>query len=126
MAYRILIVDDEPELANVIAFELEDVGYETICAFSGVEALDIALSKPFDLIVSDIRMPKGDGVTLLKQIKLKIPLLPVVLISGFSDYEDQELLNLGAIRVLKKPQDLAEIKSIVDSILRKNSPPLAR
>lgn len=125
MAYRILIVDDEPELANVIAFELEDVGYETICAFSGVEALDIALSKPFDLIVSDIRMPKGDGVTLLKQIKLKLPLLPVVLISGFSDYEDQELLNLGAIRVLKKPQDLAEIKSIVDSILRKNSPPLA-
>ncbi len=110
--HSVLLVDDDPQLIQVLATWLRDEGFEVELAFDGLRGLDIAaLTRP-DLVVSDISMPHMDGVTLAARLeKLQIP---VILISA-----NPRPAALGtALSFLRKPFDLADFMDMVRHCLR--------
>jgi len=104
MSQKILVVDDEEIVRRVIRLHLEREGWVGIEAGDGVEALEILKKEPIDLVLCDIKMPRMDGITLLKQLKGKGVPVPVIMISGFVDMETAiEVLRQGAFDYLTKP-----------------------
>ncbi|NUP06529.1 MAG: sigma-54-dependent Fis family transcriptional regulator [Polyangiaceae bacterium] len=102
---RVLVVDDDPGTCELLETMLKGLGYETVTAQSGPEALD-ALKDPFDVVLSDIRMGEMDGVELCEKIHAEWPGLPVVMITGFSSFETAVAsLRAGAYDFLTKPVD---------------------
>ena len=100
----ILIVDDEPDLREILQLELEDEGYQTELASQAHEALEILATKNIDLIVSDIRMPGGDGVLLLDSVIEKYQeSIPLIFVSGFADITIEESYHKGAWSMFSKP-----------------------
>lgn len=100
----ILVVDDEPHLVDQICESLEEAGFATVAAGSGEKALEIFARQSIDIIVSDVRMVKGDGIWLMSQIREKgKPLRSFIVMSAFSDYTRAELIVKGADEVFQKP-----------------------
>ncbi len=100
----ILIVDDEADLREILQYDLEDVGYQTFTAPEAHEALKIISENNIDLVISDIRMPGGDGIFLLDSLRkndFRDP--PVILVSGFSDITPAEAFHKGVVHFLPKP-----------------------
>ena len=83
---RVLIVDDEPLVARLLASLVEPLGVETIATDDSLEALDHALHSQIDLVIADQRMNGLTGTELLKNIKREKPDLPAVLMSGYADF----------------------------------------
>jgi CheY-like chemotaxis protein len=114
----ILVVEDEEDLREPIAMELESLGATVLQAANGVKAFEILQKQKVDAVISDIRMPGGDGVALLKNIKTQDHTFPVVmLITGFSDLSREDAYHLGAEFILSKPFDLDDIVEAVSRIL---------
>jgi len=100
----ILVVDDEKILVEIAVDSLEDGGYKIVEAYDGEMALAILRSGiPIELVFSDIKMPKMDGIALLKQIREEFPQVPVCMVSGFSGKTEEDVLALGAIAYISKP-----------------------
>ena len=89
---KILIVDDNPNMSVLLSDILEIFEYEGNRAEDGVEALEKLNKDKYDMVFTDLRMPKMDGIDLLKAIKNEHPDLPVVVITGYSIGETQNLL----------------------------------
>lgn len=101
---QILVVDDEPDLGELVAFEFESAGSTVFTAINGNEAFDIVQNHPIDIIISDIRMPNGDGVYLLDKIKqLDYQSPKLVFMTGYADISAQEAYNKGAVAIFGKP-----------------------
>lgn len=112
----ILIVDDEVELANSLKFNLELEDATVFIAHSGSEALNICMSHRVDFVVSDIRMPKGDGIFLTKELRARDKAIPPILLSsGYTDYSDSELKAMGAIGLLPKPLDIDKLCDLISN-----------
>ncbi len=113
---RILLVDDEPALAEVLQEMLSRLGYEVTACRNGLEALElfnrVAGSRPFDLVITDMTMPQLTGASLARELLRIQPGLPVLLCTGFSEAIDPERIeSLGIRGMLMKPvvlKDLAE------------------
>lgn len=111
---RLLVVDDEAGIRESLKdyFELE--GYQVSMAQSGNEALALLKSEKFQVIVSDIRMPDGDGRFLLKSVRQQHPISPaVILMSGYSDLSVEEAMGEGAFATLIKPFHPADLLKVV-------------
>lgn len=80
--YKVLIVDDVPDLRQEIAYLLEDEGYEVSQAENGVEALKLLRDQAFDILITDMLMPKMDGIELLKNLENQLATLKIIAISG--------------------------------------------
>jgi len=109
---RILVVEDDEILREVILEEFVSSECIVLSAISGIQAIEkIKVETPFDAIVTDVQMPDGDGVYLLDQIKkLNLPKSPlIIMVSGFSDLPTEELIKKGANVVLSKPFELNEL-----------------
>lgn len=118
---RILIVDDESGIRDSLKdyFELE--GLEVVTAQNGNEALTLVSSSHFDLVLSDIRMPNGNGRFLLKSIrKLHLTQPIVVLMSGFSDFSLEEAFAEGATDLIHKPFNPTELLNNVKNYLKES------
>ncbi len=101
---KVLIVDDEVDICEMMAFSFESQGFETLIANDPEEAFELIKKEDPDLVISDIRMPKGGGMKLLEEIKKNDPKRPkVFLITGYSDRTRDEALASGAEDVLAKP-----------------------
>ena len=119
MQKTVLVVDDEPDLTEIISFPLDQLGLKAIRAHSGTEAWKIFEEhKNIDLVISDVRMPSGSGIELLKKIRLQNAHIPVILMSGFADVMEDEAKNLGASVLLQKPMELSEIGAWVQKLLK--------
>lgn len=115
----VLIVDDEPSLCEILAFNLENAGYETVIANGGYQALEIVKSRAIDVIVSDIRMPNGSGIELLDSIKKIMPDKPVLLfITAYADLSVDTMYKKGAAAVLGKPVKPVELLAEIERALR--------
>jgi len=115
---RVLVVDDEAYLREIIAFDLERAGYTVLQAANGREGLDIVKSETVDLVVSDVRMPSGDGIELLAEIRSLNPGRPgFVFITAYSDISSNEALHLGAEGFLRKPIERDELLEVVSQAL---------
>lgn len=109
MKKRILVVEDEPDILDLISEELRYSGFAVKEAICGNEAIDILKHEKFDFVISDYRMPNGNGMTVLNHVKnMKTP--PVfIFISGQSDVSIEECLKTGAKKFINNPFDLDEI-----------------
>lgn len=119
---RILIVDDNPNMSVLLSDILEIFEYQGTQAEDGEEALEKLNSEEYAMVFTDLRMPKMDGIDLLKAIKDKHPNLPVVVITGYSLGETQNiLLAQQADGFLNKPFKVNEIKDLLEKLLNFNS-----
>lgn len=113
-----LVVDDEETLRDVIAFDFKRRGFEVYTARNGQEAYEIVKEKRIDIVVTDVRMPGGDGIQLLDDIKRHNPFIPVVIfITGFADMSIEEAFARGASQVFSKPFNRQELFSTVEKFL---------
>jgi CheY-like chemotaxis protein len=115
----ILIVDDEPDLREMLALEINTHGIHTLQAESSVEGIKIYSKNKIDLIISDILMPNGHGTLLLKDLRTVVSAshLPFLFITAHSEYSREELFALGANDVFYKPFDLRAFLEIVKRYL---------
>lgn len=115
---KILVVDDDDQLRNMLLEVLGSLDYFPIGVEDGEKALNQLRIQDFDLVVSDIRMPKMDGLTLLANIKKMAPDLPVVMITGFpSACPAQKAMQEGADGYLAKPFRIERIDDLMRDLL---------
>lgn len=107
----ILAVDDEPDLLEIMTFMIENAGFEVLTASNSNEALDLVKKNNISVIVSDVRMPGGDGIHLLDNINKAAPPtgLPVILVTGYADSSEEEMKTKGAKAVMSKPIDFSSL-----------------
>jgi CheY-like chemotaxis protein len=104
MSATVLIVDDENDLREAIALDFGRKGYRTVAAESGSSAKNILETSQVDVIVSDVNMPNGDGIELLKWLRARDRKMPfLIFITAYSDLLDEEVYDLGAHAILPKP-----------------------
>ena len=117
---RILVVDDDPSIRNMLSIVLKKNNYDVILAENGNSALNRLKKSTFDLIISDIKMPDIDGIRLLEKIKSINPEIPVIMITAFASANDAvEAMKLGAEDYITKPFNIDELKIIIDKSLYK-------
>lgn len=121
---KILIVDDEKNVAELIKYNLEIAGYETMMVHDGKSALDTVTSQSFDLVILDIMLPEIDGLSILRYIKSneKISSTPIIMLTAKSTGSDIVLgLEIGADDYIVKPFNINELVARVKVQLRKSS-----
>ena len=99
--FTVLVVGDEEDIRNIIAYDVESVGYKVFKAESGNKALEILRSVKIDVIISDIRMPDGDGVKLLDTLKRDFPEMPQLIFLSDILLFKEELIAKVQIRIKK-------------------------
>jgi CheY-like chemotaxis protein len=110
----LLVVDDEPDLREIVASELEFMGAKVFQAENVAAAKKVLSEQKIDLIVSDIRMPGGTGIDLLEFVKSKnVDIPPVILITGFADITVSDAFNKGAEALMNKPFKLDDLVKTV-------------
>ena len=115
MTARVLIVDDERDMRWVLTGLFRDGGYETVEAADGEQALQRAADQPFDVVVSDVRMPNVNGVELLRELVQRDPDLPVILLSAVEDLETAVgAMKQGAYDWVGKPFEPQRLLATVD------------
>ncbi len=120
-APRILVVDDEASIRDLCARVLTRNGFEVTMASTGEDAMARLQDAPYDLVISDIRMPGISGMDVLARAKALYPSIAVILITGFGTSEFADRANQsGAARILTKPFDALELLATVRKILAKN------
>lgn len=110
----ILVVDDEELLRNAIIFQFKREGFNVLSACNGIEAFEIIKNNHVDAVVSDVQMPGGNGIDLLKSVKefnANIPVL--VFITAFADITESEAYDLGAHAIFSKPFDRKALVSCI-------------
>ena len=115
---KILIVDDEVPISNLISMSLEKAGYQCECVFDGMEAADKLEEEYYDLVLLDIMLPKVDGYELMEYIQ---PMgIPVIFLTAKSNVEDTvKGLEMGEEEYLTKPFEIVELLARVEVVLRR-------
>jgi len=113
----ILVVDDEPEIQFLLGEEIADLGYVVVKASGGVEAWGIITSMPIDLIISDIRMPEGDGIDLLSKVKALKPSPKMIFITGHAAFDLDKVKTMGGDGFLFKPYKFEELSHLISQVL---------
>jgi CheY-like chemotaxis protein len=115
----ILIVDDEPDLCEMLMFEFSAKGYRALAVPDGRQALNLVASQPVDVVISDIRMPHIDGFELLARLKSANVHRPImVLMSAYADVSLEEAHGRGAEALFSKPFRLADLEDAVYILLQ--------
>ncbi len=115
---RILVVDDEKAMREFLAVLLQKQGHSVIAASDGEQALRIVAAQALDLVISDVRMPKVDGIGLLAGVREQHPHLPVILITAYASSDSTiQAMRLGADDYITKPFRLDELRLVVEKAL---------
>ena len=117
---NILVVEDEVLLASSLKEIFEECGYSTICAYDGMEGLELARSSHFDILVLDLMLPKLNGFQVARTLRKEKNGLPILMLTAKSDILDRvEGLDSGADYYLTKPFDRRELLACVNALLRR-------
>jgi DNA-binding response OmpR family regulator len=117
---RVLVVDDEGIVLNSCRRILEPEGYEVISAASAVEALAMVEKEYPSLLIADIKMPGKDGIYLVRELKKRSRVVPVIMMSGYSTAETvAQALSIGASRFIAKPFTPEELLETVTAVIPK-------
>jgi signal transduction histidine kinase len=120
-ALRVLVVDDDPAVREVLARVLQRAGHAVTSVASAEEALDRFAPLQYDLIFTDLSLSGLDGVTLLGQVRALDPQIAAVIITGWGKLEEGQHQSLGAAAVLTKPFNVAQVLQIVGEISRRDA-----
>ncbi|MCF7876963.1 MAG: response regulator [Candidatus Omnitrophica bacterium] len=126
MSKKILICDDEPDLAQVVAMSLKARGYQVLIAVDGMQSITLAHREKPDLILLDVKMPAGGGYIVYENLKKSTDtmLIPVIFFSALPARELKEKVEkLGAAGYLTKPHDSKELILKIEKALRQSGPP---
>ena len=122
MASRVLVVDDDPTVSDVVRRYLERAEYEVVLAADGQSALDAVHAQRPDLVVLDLMLPGIDGLEVCRRLRRDDPDLPVVMLTALGDEADRVVgLSLGADDYVTKPFSPRELVLRVQSVLRRSS-----
>ncbi len=114
----ILVVDDEDALREVLSDELANQGFNIAQAADGEKAINVLKAQKFDLVLLDIKMPKVDGFEVLKYVKTNLPVIKVIMMTGFADLKSAiESKRLGADDFVSKPYDLVDLFTTIERVL---------
>ncbi|MFV3412133.1 sigma-54-dependent transcriptional regulator [Pseudomonas nitroreducens] len=120
---KALIVDDEPDIRELLEITLGRMKLDTRSARNVKEARDFLAREPFDFCLTDMRLPDGTGLDLVQYIQQRHPQMPVAMITAFGSLDTAvQALKAGAFDFLTKPVDLARLRELVNTALRLRSP----
>ena len=123
MAYKILLVDDDPDIRDVVTMLLETKGYETVTASNGLDALKMIerSNGQFDILITDIVMPSITGVAIISVLKNRYPQIPVIAITGYGQHPEALAGEANADLVIKKPIELSKLEESVIILISKSA-----
>ena len=114
----VLLVDDEQEFASIMAKRLTKRGYRVIIANSGLEAVRLARDHDFEAAVLDVKMEGMDGIETLKTLRMLLPRLQVIMLTGHGSVEiARQAMSLGAHDYLTKPCELSDLMAKLQEAL---------
>ncbi|MBQ8003266.1 MAG: response regulator transcription factor [Clostridia bacterium] len=117
---KILVVEDEKPISDILKFNLVKSGYEVLCAYDGEEGLNLALSESVDLMLLDVMLPKMEGFDVLKKVREKKQNMPILMLTAREEEVDKILgLEWGADDYITKPFSMRELLARVKANLRR-------
>ena len=118
--HQILIVEDERDIANLVALHLKDANFDVSLAADGHEGMQLAFNRQWDLIILDIRLPGPDGLTICRALRREMAYVPILMLTSKSSELDRVLgLELGADDYVTKPFSVTELVARVKAIFRR-------
>ena len=124
----ILVVDDEESIMDLLVYNLEKEGYNTLKAYDGITAVEMAVNEKPDLILLDVMIPKLDGISVCKKIRyyLNISTMPILMVSAKDTESDKIVgLEMGADDYITKPFQIRELMARIKANLRKSDAKMA-
>jgi two-component system alkaline phosphatase synthesis response regulator PhoP len=121
---KILIVDDERDIVKALMIRLKGAGYDVVTAFDGAQGVFMAHKETPDIILLDIRMPAGNGFSVVERLKHSTPTctIPVIILTGSPEKNAEErAIELGARFYIKKPYDPEELLDAIKRALEEDS-----
>lgn len=120
MAHSILVIEDNSDIADLVALHLRDEGYEVSVHNDGSKGLAAARARPYDLLVLDLMLPGTDGLTICRELRAASHYLPILMLTAKSTELDRVLgLEMGADDYLTKPFSIRELVARVKALLRR-------
>jgi two-component system, OmpR family, copper resistance phosphate regulon response regulator CusR len=121
---RILIAEDDEALGKFVRQGLESEQYRVDSAKDGEQALSAALASDYDVVILDLNLPKLDGVGVLRQVRIKKPSLPILILTQRTRVEDRvQALDTGADDYLGKPFSFSELSARIRALIRRSHLP---
>lgn len=118
--HKILIIEDEQRVAELLKRGLEESGYQVMAAFDGAMGLRLFKSDEFDLVISDIVLPRMDGFELSKEIRKINPAIPILMLTALGSTDDKlEGFDAGADDYMVKPFDFRELNARINVLLKR-------
>ncbi|MBN9298031.1 MAG: response regulator transcription factor [Filimonas sp.] len=118
----ILIIEDDERIASLVKMGLEEHGYQAMVAYDGQTGLRLAFNDDIELVITDIILPKTNGIDVCKEIKEKKPHLPVIMLTALGTTDDKvEGFDAGADDYLVKPFDFRELLVRIRALLKRNT-----
>ncbi len=119
---EILIIEDDLRVAELIQRGLEEQGFKTTLAYDGLSGKKLAEQHTYDLVITDIILPKMDGIDLCKEIKQNQPHLPIIMLTALGTTDDKvEGFDAGADDYLVKPFEIRELLARIRALLKRSS-----
>lgn len=120
---RVVVVEDEVRLRDLLVRALIGWGFETTAAATGEEALRLHEHKPFDIAILDLNLPGIEGLEALRRMREKAPHLQGIVLTGFASIESaRKAVHLDVVEFLTKPSHLGELEQALDRALRRMAP----
>ncbi|MDX1698086.1 MAG: response regulator transcription factor, partial [Thiohalobacterales bacterium] len=117
---RVLVVEDEADIAELLALHLADLGCEVTLAIDGHEGMRQAFAREWDLLILDLRLPGPDGLSICRALRRESRYLPILMLTSKSSELDRVLgLELGADDYVTKPFSMRELTARVRAVLRR-------
>lgn len=124
MPARVLVVDDEPFIRDLIRDTLRLRNYATGCAANGIEALDLMARERFDIVVTDVVMPGMEGLEFVKRLKKAHPQVRVIVLTAYPRQSDiSDFLLQGVDEFLPKPFRGNDLIAVIQGVERRGAPP---
>ena len=123
MSKHILIIDDEPDIRGLLSMTIERMGHKTTCAANTKSAIQTLNEHQFDLCLTDLKLPDGSGIDIVKLIQTQHTQLPVIVITAHGSMDIAiEAMKEGAFDFLNKPVDLNNLRTLITSALSTPTP----
>jgi two-component system, OmpR family, response regulator len=118
MRKKIMVVDDDPKIVKALELRLSSAGYDIISTFNGITALMLAKNNPPDLIISDVWMPAGTGLSLAYRMREIMPGLPIIFLTASKQPGlEEKARGLGGAAFLEKPYEPEVLLKMVSDLL---------
>ena len=118
---KILVVEDEKAISDILVFNLQREGYDTLAAYDGAEGLRCALEEAPDLILLDVMLPEMDGFEVCRRVRAQSD-IPIIMLTAREEEADKVMgLELGADDYITKPFNILEVKARIKAIMRRTA-----